>query len=291
MTASIDDLVAGLATVRDEELTSGPGARELLAAITAERPEAVRAPRPRYARLLPAGAAATALAAMALVALTGAGPEPVRTYANAAVAIEHKGEVYEVRVKDAYADQREFAEAFAKLGLNVRLSIVPVSPRSERRVLSFGGTAEGDDRQMPTGGRTREVDVTPFTCPPAGACPLTLRLSGDVHSPMEVTLGRRARPGEVYADDPPQQGDPLKRLKLRGLTVADALARLRGNGLGAVYEIGSFTPGGSGSWFTPAPSWRPAPGRRVTGAWLHSSQVATLMVSPAEGDPQPTPTG
>ncbi|MFD0684994.1 hypothetical protein [Actinomadura fibrosa] len=45
--------------------------------------------------------------------LLGRGSGPLRSYANAAVAVRAEGEMYEVRVKDAYADQWEFREAFA----------------------------------------------------------------------------------------------------------------------------------------------------------------------------------
>jgi hypothetical protein len=49
------------------------------------------------------------------------------------VDIQRTDGTYKVHVKNAYADQRQFHEAFAKFGLDVTLSIVPVSPGHERK--------------------------------------------------------------------------------------------------------------------------------------------------------------
>ncbi|WP_433191567.1 hypothetical protein [Actinoallomurus sp. CA-150999] len=57
----------------------------------------------------------------------------------------------------------------------------------------------------------------------------------------------------------------------------------------AAYLIGEFKKDGSGSSYDPPPSWRPQGDRRVTGAWMRSSDSVTLLVSEAKGDPAPYP--
>ncbi|NVI92182.1 hypothetical protein [Actinomadura sp. BRA 177] len=142
MTSSIDDLVAGLNPVRDDDITSEPsgaGARTLLAAITAAASPAPRRRRlPRFVRPAIGVAAAGVAATATVLVLSAQDSGPLHAYANAAVRIDVADGAYEVEVKDAYADQREFQEAFAKVGLRVKLSIVPVSPSHERDVISVG---------------------------------------------------------------------------------------------------------------------------------------------------------
>src|SRR3954470_3180491 len=121
MTSRVDELVASLATVRDSDITSepgGPGGRALLAAIIAEEVPVSRRRRHRRLPVLVAGVMVAAAAVAAVVVGVGdQNPAPLRSYANAAVAIDVKGTGYEVEVKNAYADQREFSDAFAKFGL------------------------------------------------------------------------------------------------------------------------------------------------------------------------------
>ncbi|MFC6885167.1 hypothetical protein [Actinomadura yumaensis] len=289
MTVPVDELVARLARVRDEEVGTapgGPGGRGLLAEIIAAAPllEARRTRR-RARRFALASAATAALAAAALIGVNVAAPERLRSYANAAVEIQRTDGVYEVSVKDAYAEQRRFTEAFRKMGLNVRLSIVPVTPGSERTIVAMGGES-ASRHGGPTvwsfddGCRAR-----------SGACPLRVRISGEVgRDRLWLELGREARPGEPYANAHWGRKDPaLARLGLPRRTVAGAVAVLRRAGLKADYAIGTVNPDGSGGMYRAAPSWRPAGGRRVGTAWTHSSTTVTLMVLPAPGDPRPDP--
>ncbi|WP_067491855.1 hypothetical protein [Actinomadura hibisca] len=285
MKTSVDDLVASLDRAPEVPGPGTVGARNLLAAVTAEEPltEAARPRRVRRPRLL-AGAVAMALAVAAFVGLNGAGPTRLSGYANAAVDIEHTGDVYVVRVKDAYADSDRFTEAFAKLGVRAKLSIVPVSPASERKVLAVGDLGTGPADEILDG----SVDVTVPECPSDGrACPLTVELSGDVRrSGLAVMLGRAARPGETYHDGPFQQAPPPPALRrLEGRTAGAARAGLRHLGMTVVYMIGEFAADGSGDAYEPPADWRPGPDRRVARVWLHSAHGAVLMITPAAGDP------
>ncbi|QKG21932.1 hypothetical protein [Actinomadura verrucosospora] len=294
MTNPVDDLVASLNPVRaDAVAPSEAASRTLLTAITAEPAPAPRRrprlrPRLRFAVTV---AAAAAVAATALIAVPARDSGPLRSYANAAVRIDATGDgEYEVEVKDAYADQREFREAFARFGLDVRLRIVPVSPGEERRVVRVGPLhpSSGD---LPPGGVTGTSD-TDLKCPAdQGACPLRVRLGGAMFhlEGADIVLGRIARPGELYQDTGPRPGDHPKSLDLTGRTVRQTLADLDRRGLTCAFFLGEFKPDGSGGgWDAPA-NWRPSGDRRIIGSWMRSSNSVGLVVTPVKGDPEPVP--
>lgn len=283
-TSRIDELVAGLTGVHDDQIAgpTTPGARALLTAITAEAPASAPAASPgrrrRYGRLAVGAIAATAVATTAVIALNAGGPGPVRDYANAAVDIQRTDGSYRVHVKNIYADQRQFHEAFAKFGLDVTLSIVPVAPGRERKLV-VGGSDSG-------------TIATVLNCPPGqGTCPLTVELSGkDMRQErVRIVIGRKARPGEVYQFQPILAGDHPRSLRLTGRTVAGALAHLREKNMTAVYRIGEVHKDGSGDLYAPPSTWRPGDDRRVTSAWMHSSNSVILLIAPAKNDPAPNP--
>lgn len=293
MTSHMDELVAGLAPVRDDDVASEPsgrGGRELLAAVlSAESPPP---PRRRLVPRLAAGAATVAaLAAALVVGPTPWDSEPLRGYANAAVAIDVEGEMYEVRIKDAYADQREFGEAFARFGLDVRLRVVPVSPDRERDYVQVRALRPVPEGAPPPGGLTG-AHSTELECSPGqDVCSLRVGLGGELfrRHGADILIGRKARPGELYADAAPAAGDRPASLGLTGRTVGEVLAELRRRGLGADFTIGVFRPDGSGSALDPPALWRPAADRRVTGAWMRGPASVGLLVAPAEDDPAPRP--
>ncbi|GAB3960250.1 hypothetical protein GCM10029978_009070 [Actinoallomurus acanthiterrae] len=286
-TSRIDELVTGLAGVRDDQVPgpATPGAQALLTAVTAESRTSTGVSRTgtrtrrRYGRLAIGAAAATAAAGVAVVALDAGGPAPLRSYANAAMDIERTNDTYRVHIKNIYADQREFHEAFAKLGLNVALSIVPVSSRHVREIIGFQTTAN-------------QIG-TMLDCPhrKGTACPLTVELRGKAtrEDKTMIFIGRAARPGEVYYDQRSGVGDNPPSLHLTGHTIDEALALLHKRKMTAAYLIGEFKKDGSGSSYEPPPAWRPRGDRRVTGAWIRSSDSVTLLVSPAKNDPAPDP--
>ncbi|MGI5326487.1 hypothetical protein [Actinomadura nitritigenes] len=293
MTYPVDELVASLNPVHEDDVpASDEGARALLAVITAETAPAPRHRfRPRLRLRFAVAAAVAVAAAAALIILPARESGPLRSYANAAVRIEVTGDdEYAVEVKDAYADQREFREAFARFGLDVRLRIVPVSPGEERRVIRVGPlhAASGD---LPAGGVTGTSD-TDLKCPAdQGACPLRVKLGGTMFhlEGADVVLGRTARPGELYQDTGPMPGDHPKSLRLTGRTVRQALTDLDRWGLTCTFFLGEFKPDLSGGGWDPPANWRPAGDRRITGAWMRSSNSVGLLVTPVKGDPEPVP--
>ncbi len=245
---------------------------------------------PRRGRRLVLGAlVAAAVAAVASLVVPALGPEPLRDYANAAVRIERGNGVWRVEIKDAYADPEEFKRAFAKMGLDIELRIVPVSPLRERRIIQVM-MKEGAG-SVPEG---RRLGFSVNDCPAhRDECPLAMTVRGDVEGlRRQVWLGREARPGERYADS--TQGmrrEPVPGVRLIGRSVREATALLRGRGLKAAFHIGEYDAGGAGMSYEAEPSWRPDGGREVTDAWPASSDTVMLLVSPRSGDPDGVPVG
>ncbi|WP_106397635.1 PASTA domain-containing protein [Actinocorallia populi] len=257
----------------------------LMAEITGPAAAPRRGTRGR--RLVFGALAGTAAVTTAVLVVPALGPEPLRDYANAAMRIERGNGTWRVEIKDAYADPGEFGRAFAKVGLDIDLRIVPVSPRRERRVIQV---MMKEGRGSVPEGRTNSFSVS--DCPAdRPECPLTMTVSGDAESMRwQVWLGREARPGERYADGSPGLGrEPVPGLRLIGRSVRDATALLRERGLKTAFHIDEFQPDGSGTAYEVDPSWRPSGGRRVTDAWPFSSDTVTLLVSSRPGDPKPVP--
>lgn len=293
MTYPVDEFVASLNPIREDDIPAqDEGSRALLAAIIAEAAPAPRRRfRPRLRLRFAVAAAVAVAAAAALIVLPARDAGPLRSYANAAVRIDVTGDdEYEVEVKDAYADQREFREAFARFGLDVRLRIVPVSPGEERRIIRVG-SLHAPSGDLPPGGVTGTSD-TDLKCPAdQGTCPLRVKLGGAMFrlEGADIVLGRKARPGEVYQDAYAAPGDRPKSLRLTGRTVRQALADLDRRGLTWAFFLGEFKPDLSGGGWDPPANWRPSGDRRITGAWMRSSDSVGLLVTPEKGDPEPVP--
>jgi hypothetical protein len=247
---------------------------------------AAKSRRPR--RLVLGLAAATAAATAATVAVSAFGPESARDYANAAMEIEREAGTWRVEIKDAYADPGEFAEAFAKMGLEVDLRIVPVSPGKQRTITRV--MQESSD--VPDGA-TAEWSLDDCPAEEGNECPMAMTISGDAaEGRWQVWLGRKARPGEPYADGiPGLRREPVPGLRLIGRNVRDATSLLRKRGLKTAFLLGESKPDGSGSSYGVDPSWRPSGGRKVADAWHFSSDTVMLLVSPRPGDPGPVPGG
>jgi len=228
VTASkIDELVAGLASVRDDQTPgpSTPGAGALLTAITAEERAPVaarRRSRRRWAVILPVAAMATAAATAVFAIATDTGPPPTRPgHAGvqlAALAFSIEGKYLVVKVKDPFADPARYRKEFAAHGLNVDLKMVPASP-------SIVGTFVGgelDDRIKVIAAKGR------CTTGGGGACPEEVRIPMNYTGHAMLAIGRPARTGENYKTTAPitAPGEMLHGVDLTHRTVAQLRALL-----------------------------------------------------------------
>ncbi|GAB3961757.1 hypothetical protein GCM10029978_014770 [Actinoallomurus acanthiterrae] len=280
----IDELVGRLARVRDGDLTGArhrPAAGALLDQVTTAttRPAPVRRKR---RLLLSATAAALAIGAVVGVGLNTRGQAPAVRNVSAVLDIQHHGTIYAVYVKDAFADRRKYAEEFRRAGLTVDLSIVPASPSRVGKLL---GVSVGDPPKGSKDGGDTTVDDYPAKCP-AGSdgCPLGLRISTtNPRIPIEVLLGRKARPGEVYNDtggqgDVTVKGEILQGTRIEGRTLAQVLTILRSHNLSvAGYRRSTLNSGGAGSSEEIVPARSVKPTDRV-GQVLANSATSVIVI-------------
>ncbi|MCD6015120.1 MAG: hypothetical protein K0R88_1204 [Solirubrobacterales bacterium] len=226
------DRVEQLSPLTDRELDSlaaGPEARLLLEEIIATPREPAnstsrhgRAPRaasrrPRSGRLaLAAGVAA--LAAAVVVTAPGLLGGDSGT-AAAGVRFETRGEYILARVTDPFAAADELDAAFEAEGLDIGLSLAPVSPSLVGAVIYVAES--GDPRPIES--------IPGGACVTGGGrCPIGLRIPRDYSGQGEITLGRPAAPGEEYVStaDAFAPGEALHCAGEPGSTVGELLPAL-----------------------------------------------------------------
>lgn len=222
--ARVDDAVARLARVRDEQLhgaEAGPQARALVAALLAEpgpapAPEMPSVARPstsdadrrpvgrgrRWAGFAPRRLASGLAIATALTVLAVAGPGLLgyrtggaTTYANSAIEVHREGDSLVARIKDPLADGSKFVEAYRAFGKDVRIDLVPVPPRLVGQLVrSGGGSGLVSSELVNLGAEPVDCGVQPADCT------LVIRIAADTTGTVSYTFGRPARPGEAYRD-------------------------------------------------------------------------------------------
>ncbi|WP_431931371.1 hypothetical protein [Nonomuraea jabiensis] len=253
-----------LARVRDEDLAgqaSGAGARALLASILSEEPTAepiagptagpARRRTSRWrtsrwrARLAVGAVAAAGFAAAAVIAPAVLGPRgPASSYANSAIDIELRGDMYVATIKDPLADHEKYTEGFKAVGLNVNLEVVPVSPTQVGQLT--GMRLSG---RLAPNGQSISNGTTPEGCTLGSeGCAMTVEVARGWTGWASVQLGRAARPGEKYRNwrSAMKKGEMLEGYRADGKTVGEVMAEVRRRGLKAVFQIITPAPDNGG---------------------------------------------
>ncbi|WP_062430931.1 hypothetical protein [Herbidospora daliensis] len=225
----------------------------------------VRRRRRRWLVLVPLTAV---LATVAVVLQPGGAPfvlGPAK-----AVAFARQGDRIDVRIADPDADPRRYREDFAAHGLKVDLVLKPTSPSLVGMVVSVSSpqTATGHDSdgfEISGGDATYRVesigggDCGDFHCAAGIGIPL------DLPVPLDVIVGRPARPGERYEiwGDPTAPGEVLAGDDLVNLTVDQARDVVRQRG--GTVESHLQPPDGSGrNWVYDDHALAP---EQVPGSW------------------------
>jgi len=239
---AIDELVRGLAPIRDDELpplTATPNAAELLEAIVAEpriaerRTLRSRGSRIRMTRLRLAACAGVA----ALLAVATVGPVLDRGGTPAAAVVFHSsGDNIVADVTDPFADEQRLNEAFADRGLDIRLRLVPVSPQlvgqilasdpKDGRIVGTAGGPPGPDQPY----ISAELVNDGGSCTNGPPCPIGLAIPRDFDGSVTLTVGRSARSGERFdaSSSALLPGEALHCSDILGQPVAEAARRLAG---------------------------------------------------------------
>jgi len=184
-------------------------------------------PRPRSAtrrrRVVLAFAAAVALVALVAIGAVLFRPAP----AAAGVRFSTTHGFIVARVTDPTASAAQLRAAFAEHGLDITLQLLPVSPSLVGTVIVI--SSEGSGIEALQGGKC----ITG-----GGGCPVGLRIRSTYRGHAEITLGRRARPGEMYDSTASAfaPGEPLHCSGLVGARVTRAAAALKARGLSATWR-------------------------------------------------------
>ncbi|MFI7634920.1 hypothetical protein [Nonomuraea sp. NPDC049400] len=224
MTENIDQIVARFAAPPVPEVSEG--ARELMHEITAGSPAPAPGRRRRRLSLrvaVPAGALLTA----GIVALTWLHT----TSPAAALDIKEEGGYYVIEIKDLYANPKMYEEQLRKYGLDVSLIVQPATAAFERQVL-----ATAPDHNV-----VSEIQGInpPGPCDMVGdACAIGLKIPVGFKGTAQVSVSRKARPGEKYQISTTwdAKGEPLRCVPFFNKTVAEVRAMLKERGV----RIGEF---------------------------------------------------
>jgi hypothetical protein len=267
------------------------GARRLRAAAPARR-----ITRRRLILGLPIAAG---LAAVAVVASSLAGPEiggvrigPPRAQAAVMSVTRHNGYL-DVIVTNPLADASKYRQEFARLGLDIKLTLVPASPSLVGTLVYFeGGSA-----------------IKPITaagkCWTGGggySCPVGVRVPVHYKGSAVLTFGRPAKPGEQYETTGlvTARGEAMHGMTFLDKTVAAVVAALaeRHVTVGDYHFmtgrcIGVNRTHVPGSWYvTGADPWAPG---QVALSVSRTLPVPGCNSQPAAGkqlpNPSPSPSG
>ncbi|MGW4964465.1 hypothetical protein ACWEPL_45210 [Nonomuraea sp. NPDC004186] len=241
----IDELLRPLARISPDEpggRAGGARARALFADIIAQERDVTttallgrrRGRRLGHRALL--GLAASAVLVLSVVLGPSLLGGVATSYANSAVEIHEEADTYVARIKDPYADQRKFSEAFRSLGLNVELRVIPISPSAVGEIVSLGGGLTPVN--VPIGARKEpaDCDLADSGCFMVVTVPAAIKGTPDM---VYFELGRPAKPGESYENDrmsATRPGEPPTGVKVSGRTVDDVLAEVGKRGLTAEFR-------------------------------------------------------
>ncbi|MBT2224315.1 hypothetical protein [Nonomuraea sp. NEAU-A123] len=269
----INELLRPLARIGTDEpvgLAGGARAQALFTDIIAQERQPTTAGPPRRlrdryrARPTLLGLAASVVLALGAVlgpSLLGYGDGTSISYANSAVEIREEADTYVARIKDPYADQRRFSEAFRALGLNVEIKVIPVSPASVGKIVMMQGAGPFHIRREPA-----DCDLADSGCFMAVTVPVALK------GAIRFDLGRPAKPGESYENEwqsATRAGEQLAGAKVSGRSVDDVLAEVRKRGLTAEFSLVSV---GEGSY-----ELKPLAADQVGANWI-VYKVASVRV-------------
>jgi hypothetical protein len=196
-------------------------------------PSPVRAPSHRRRWVVPAAlAAGVAALLLALSVVLPSGSPGGAKGAAAAISFTENGNYIDAVIKDPLADSKTLKAAFEQHGLDITLQLLPVSPSI------VGSFVELDTSGGEPAIETLFDDQADCTAPGSISCPIGLRIPLDFDGQANITLGRAGEPGEEYAsaNDGFASGELLHCSGLRGMTVQDALAKLRQLGVTGVWR-------------------------------------------------------
>ncbi|MFI6829252.1 hypothetical protein ACIBG5_19320 [Kribbella sp. NPDC050241] len=238
-TPDIDAAVRGLARA-DREITDAAWS-ELSANITSEPHQRVvnlagrrRSVRPR---LIVAVACALVVAGTVTARLVD---QPAQDQPQA-LSFTERGDKLIVRVVDPNADPKRYNAEFKKMGLDITVESVPVSPPFVGTMVSF---SSGSQREMDQLHRLLPGEKCNGTLNASDpGCQDGLEIPKNYDGSTEIQFGRKAKPGEMYrhsSSSATDKGEVLAGLVIDNKTVAQVLPLIEARGVQVEdYLVGS----------------------------------------------------
>jgi hypothetical protein len=221
----------------ERPITMAP-ARPLLAPSRRTRswPSTIRRAR-RPALIWTLGAAAVAAVVAALL-ITSSAVRPQSAAGAVAFRTAANGDIV-ATVTDPFAAESRLKAAFAEHGLDITVNLVPVSPSLVGTVVYTSDNGGASAIQPLQGGRC----VTG-----GGTCSIGVKIPATFTGKGYITLGRPAKPGEIYESQASAfaPGEALHCSRLLGARVATALPVLQAEKLTSVWREAptEFAPDG-----------------------------------------------
>jgi hypothetical protein len=176
-----------------------------------------------------------------------------------AMAVTDHGGSLTVRVVDQEADPKAYNQQFKRLGLDILVRMVPVSPSNAGDYATFLYNTGSDGSQLSL---LRPGEGCPATLNASDpGCQYGVQVSKSFKGHAEIEFGRVAKPGETYQASPGEAnapGEELAGLAYRNQRVADVQKLLATRGMTIKSYLNSKTEIVNG--VTTAKEVDPAPG-------------------------------
>ncbi|TDW88448.1 hypothetical protein EV137_6552 [Kribbella pratensis] len=271
-THDIDAAVRGLDPHQSTDRVSDNAWDELADAVTTdESAPVVRPLRRSHPRRLVLAAACTLLIGGVVAATVVNRPDQSQPQA---LSFTERGDKLIVRVVDANADPKRYNAEFKKMGLDVTVLSVPVSPPWVGRMISFTGRNDKDMSQLRMLEPGEQCNGTLNAADPG--CQEGVELPKNYDGKTEIQFGRVAKQGERYfhtSSSATDKGEVLAGLTVKNKTIDQVLPLVRSRG---VREIEYLTSNGSNQ----EPVKSPPGNWYVKDASAYAEGEVSLYVSP-----------
>ena len=193
-----------------------------------------------------------------------------------ALSFTERGDKLIVRVVDPTADPKRYNAEFKKMGLDIKVKAVAVSPPFVGTMVSFSAD---DSAQMDQLHRLEPGELCNGTLNASDpGCQNGLELPKNYTGTTEIQFGRKAKPGEMYwhsSSGATEKGEALAGLAIHNKTVAAVLPLIEARGVKVVaYYASSDSP-------KFADIGQPPAGWYVHDASAFAPDEVTLYVGPA----------
>ncbi len=209
-TSDIDAAVRGLAPTHTDDLITDAAWSQVAENVTSEHaaPAVSLEPRRRPAgpRLVFAAAAGLLIAGVVAAAAVNLPGQDLPQ----AMSVTDQGEWLTVRVIDQNADPKAYNQQLEKLGLNIKVKMVPVAPSAVGKYATFLYYEGSDGSKL---GLLKPGDNCPATLNASDpGCQYGVEVGKKFKGKAEIQFGRAARPGEMYQYIPSEAGAPGEEL-------------------------------------------------------------------------------